>query len=768
MTDYCGVAEDGPGSPFDRIMGQKRPKSSASERLGERFAQATIDALTAHICVVDERGRILAVNEAWRSFGQETPPVTRKCFLGENYLSVCERSSGPGSEEAVPFATGLRGVIEGRLAEFGLEYPCHAPKDFRWFAARVTRFRGAGPARVVVAHENITERRQAEEALRESEARLRAATASSNTGLWDWDLRTNEVYYSPSWKRQIGYEEDEISNRFEEWESRVHPEDLGRAMARVRAFQAKPWPDYENEFRFRHKDGSYRWVIARASVLLDEGGKPCRMLGSHLDITERKRVEEALRASEERYRSVVEDQTEVICRFRADGTITFVNEVYCRLFGKRPAELLGGKWQPKALAEDLPVIEKEVRALSPANAVVVVENRVHAGDGQVRWMQFVNRGFFDSEGELTEIQAVGRDITKRKQAEESLRASEARYRSLVESSLDAVLLTTREGGILAANEAACNMLGRTEAELIRVGRSGVVCPADPRLAAGLKERLKTGRFRGELTLMRRDGTKFPAEVSSGIFTEHRGEVRTSTVIRDITERRRAQEELSCSRETMRALAARVEGVREEERARIAREMHDELGHAMTDLKLDLAWLARRLAEGGLSGRSSIRKRIAAMSERAEAGAEAVRRIATELRPAVLDGLGLAAAIEWQAREFQRRTHITCGVETAGELPPLKAGQSTAMFRIFQEILTNVARHARASRVRVRLAEEGGRLVLRAGDNGRGITEAERCSATALGLLGMRERAAALGGELAIASRPGRGSEITVSIPVGAK
>lgn len=142
---------------------------------------------------------------------------------------------------------------------------------------------------------DITERKQAEEALRQSEARLRLSVRSANIGLWDWDLRTNEVYFSPEWKNQLGYAEDEITNRFEEWQSRVHPEDLERALRQVHAYLAHPEGPHEMEVRLRHQDGSYRWIYSNADLLLDGAGKPVRMLGCHLDITERKRVEDQIR-----------------------------------------------------------------------------------------------------------------------------------------------------------------------------------------------------------------------------------------------------------------------------------------------------------------------------------------------------------------------------------------------------------------------------------------------------------------------------------------
>lgn len=147
-------------------------------------------------------------------------------------------------------------------------------------------------------------RKRAEDQLRESTARLETAVRASNVGLWSWDLKTNKVYYSPEWKRQIGYEDREISDTFSEWQSRVHPDDLDRALHTVNSYLKNPWPDFENEFRFRHKDGSYRWILTRASLLCDDEGVPLHMLGAHVDITDRKQAEEERRRMEDRLRQV--------------------------------------------------------------------------------------------------------------------------------------------------------------------------------------------------------------------------------------------------------------------------------------------------------------------------------------------------------------------------------------------------------------------------------------------------------------------------------
>lgn len=174
-----------------------------------------------------------------------------------------------------------------------------------------------------------------------------------------------------------------------------------------------------HEARFLAGNGQYVWLATSAKLLHSDSGEPQQLICSSRDITERKKTEAALQDAEERYRAVVNDLTEVVCRFKADGTVTFVNEVYCHFFGSRD-ELLGRNWHPVAMPEDIAMIEERLRTLSPANPVVDVENRVISGSGKVYWMQFINHAFFDEDGRLIETQSVGRDITERKRAQDEL------------------------------------------------------------------------------------------------------------------------------------------------------------------------------------------------------------------------------------------------------------------------------------------------------------------------------------------------------------
>lgn len=274
----------------------------------------------------------------------------------------------------------------------------------------------------------------------------------------------------------------------------------------------------------------------------------------------------------------------------------------------------------------------------------------------------------------------------------------------------------------------------------------------------------------QTTLTARDGKNRPIECSIAPIRSEQGTIIGSVLVfRDITERKRVEEEVRCSREQLRSLAAHVEQVREEERTRIAREIHDELGQMLTGLKMDLSWLGKRLPSiPDETLQQSLAAKAGSMLELLDHMVKAVRKISAELRPGVLDDLGLVPAVEWQARDWQARTGIDCRVESQLGEKPVPADHGTALFRIFQETLTNIVRHAQASRVEARLGFEEGDLVMEISDNGRGITEDEQRQTRSFGLLGMKERATILGGQFSIRGVAGQGTTVSVRIPLRAK
>jgi PAS domain S-box-containing protein len=233
------------------------------------------------------------------------------------------------------------------------------------------------------------------------------------------------------------------------------------------------------------------------------------------------------------------------------------------------------------------------------------------------------------------------------------------------------------------------------------------------------------------------------------------------MVADITDRKQAEENLRVSQKQLRELALHLESVREDERTNLAREIHDELGQLLTGLKMDTSWMSKRIPQS----ETSLIGKAEAMGGLIDEAIETVKRVSAQLRPAVLDYLGLAAAIEWQTKELEKHSEISFEFKSHPRDIVLDRDRSTAIFRICQEALTNVVRHASATKVKVTLKEEPGSVILKVRDNGKGIEKEQLSDPKAFGIIGMRERAYSWGGEVEINGIPGKGTAVVVSIPL---
>lgn len=340
----------------------------------------------------------------------------------------------------------------------------------------------------------------------------------------------------------------------------------------------------------------------------------------------------------------------------------------------------------------------------------------------------------------------------------TLQGADHTYRVFVERMNEGAAVLSSDHTVLHCNGRFARFLGAGLQSVIGSSMLDLVWPDDhPKLDALLR-RAAQRNCRGEIRLQSRKGA--PLSVHLSLNPLRLDSTRAVCLIAsDLSEMKRAEQELRASSEQLRNLAAHLLSVREEERARISREVHDELGQSLTAVKMDLAWLAGRLPRRN----GQMLKRIRSTRQLADSIIQSIRRISTELRPAVLD-LGLAAAVEWQVQEFQARSGIQCKVRLLTQ-EVFAPDVSTALFRILQETLTNVARHAKATRAEVVLQKQRDRLVLLIRDNGRGFDQADPSLSKSLGLLGMRERAAILGGRVNISSAPGKGTTVTAWIPL---
>lgn len=397
------------------------------------------------------------------------------------------------------------------------------------------------------------------------------------------------------------------------------------------------------------------------------------------------------------------------------------------------------------------------------------------------------------------------DVSDYERSQAVVRESEERLRFILAGVKDyAIVMLDAQGYVVSWSAGAEGIKGYNAEEIIGKHFS-VFYPSESVLLRrpqwALAEAAAKGRYVEECWQLRKDASRFWANVVLTTLRDEKGVPRGFVeMTRDVTGRRereeilrrsmkelelqveertreltktnreleaqilhhnRVEEQLQSSLEALRALAERLQRAREEERTHVAREIHDEFGQSCTALKMDLTWLTRKLPKK----EKLLHDRAESMMKLIDIAIQNMRRIASELRPRILDDLGLTASIEWQAQEFTARTGIPCELHLQEDDVAVDPAHATALFRIFQETMTNVARHARASRVFVKLHRELERVVLEVRDDGVGITETQAQGSTSLGLLGMRERATILGGEFMANGIPGQGTAVTVRLPL---
>jgi PAS domain S-box-containing protein len=412
----------------------ERRKAEEALRHQSEILQSILNSMSDGVVVADETGKFLLWNPAAERIigrpAEHVPPdqwsVHFGCFLPDRVTYY--------SAEQLPMVRAIRGEVFDDV-ELYVRHTKRPEGVMMSISGRPLRDQQGAVKGGVIVIRDITARKLVEEELRKSRERFELAVQGSQDGLWDWDLTNDEVYYSPRYKAILGYEEDEeFPNRSEEWAQRVHPEDIDRFLAELRAhFKSREslcWV----EFRFRHKDGSYRWIRSRAFVLRDAAGRVYRMAGSHEDITERKHAEETLRQGEERYRSVVAAMQDGIVLVDADGSIRSCNAAAERILGLSAEQLMGRtshdpRW--RAIHEDgspfpgethPPVVT--LRTGRPCTDVVM---GVHKPDGTLTWLTVNAQPLFQADGRtLAGVVASFEDITERKRTEALLRQTAER------------------------------------------------------------------------------------------------------------------------------------------------------------------------------------------------------------------------------------------------------------------------------------------------------------------------------------------------------
>ena len=359
-----------------------------------------------------------------------------------------------------------------------------------------------------------------------------------------------------------------------------------------------------------------------------------------------------------------------------------------------------------------------------------------------------------------------RDVTERMRWEDMLARSEARLRGILDSAMDAIITVDERQHIVLFNRAAEEVFGCGRDEAIGAPLSWLIPerfrPSHHELVKRFREAGEGSRRMGTARVvmgLRRNGEEFPIEASISQVSEH-GQRFFTVILRDVTVRTRQDEALRRSRDEIRALSLAANTLREQEKSRVARELHDELGQALTALKIDVGWMKDQLGDTD----PAIQQKLVGMQLLLDGTVAATRRISADLRPLVLDDLGLAAAADWLVQNFTNRTGIPCELALARGFEDVPDPHATTIFRVLQESLTNIAKHAEARQVEVTLASDRDHMTLAVRDDGRGFSPDAPRKPASFGLLGLRERASLLGGEVSIDSAPGRGTIIEMRLP----
>lgn len=610
-----------------------------------------------------------------------------------------------------------------------------------------------------------SERQNAERKLRQREQLFQTLSAISPVGIFRADAAGKLIYANERWCNIAGMQVEAAAG--DGWFSAIHPSDRESVHAAWARF-LQDESSFRLEFRFSTAPGNETWVLGEAAP---ERGRARSIVGyvaSVTDISELKSAEAAMRASEERFRETFEQAAVGIAHVGSDGSWLRVNKKLCDIVGYTREELLTMTFQDITHPEDLDADLAFVRQVleGTIKTYSMVKRYVHK-DRSIVWINLTVSLVRDPRDEPLYFISVVEDITEKQLAQDALRASDAKFAAFMDNLPGYAYIKDASGRHEFANRAYEKLLriesrqwkGKTLDQLIEPGQCEDINRNDRLIIENHTSLLVEEALAIEGQTYTLLSSKFPIDDRSG-------SVLLGGVSIDVTHRKETDRALRTTTDELRALTAHLHNVRELERTRIAREVHDELGQFLTALKLNLATLGREYAEGlSADQKRSFLDELNGMSVLVDNGLRAVRRIIRELRPEPLDNFSLGEALQWQAQEFKARTGIECSIDVHETEIDAKEDTSTVLFRVFQEALTNIARHAYATQVAATLAMSESSLVLTVADNGVGMESTTSLPRESFGLLGMRERIASLGGRLSIESRLGAGTTISVEIPL---
>ncbi len=531
------------GSVLD-ITERKRMESELQQR--EAYFRALIEHSSDVITVLDLDGTIRFQSPSIeRLLGYEQTELD-----GRNVLEFVHQEDLPHLTEQSQLLIQQPGTPH--IEEFRFRHKDGSWRSFEGIGRAIQDLEGRSC--IIVNSRDITERKRTEAMLRSSQEKLRQALQASGIGLWDWNTQTNDVVFSEEWKPQLGYKETEVPDTFGTWETLLHPDDHDRAIAYVRDYVRERRGEYRQEFRLRHKDGTYRWIEARASFVKEADDRQIRLLGSHTDITDRKQMEEAVRESEDRYRALVELSPSGVFVF-CEGQTVYVNHTGAILMGaKDPREILERPMFAFIHPDYHYEVRESIKRLLTGSVSIHSAERIYLkNDGtpvpvQVEAARIMWNG-------KPAILGLVSDVTDRRQAEEALRASEELFSKAFRSSPDPMILVELDSGRwLDVNDACLVSLGYLREEVVGCKGDGIEHWLTPDAQARFIERLnREDSIRNFEAVVETAHGEHRDYLMSAERMEYNGKSCMIILSKDITERRQAEQALWKSRQAIRAL-----------------------------------------------------------------------------------------------------------------------------------------------------------------------------------------------------------------------
>lgn len=608
----------------------------------------------------------------------------------------------------------------------------------------------------IITSNNISDRKKVEEEIRTSKERFELIAEATNDAIWDHDFIKNETWGNKKLYNLYGLAADQKIN-FEMFLEHIHPDERAAILTKMKQAMDNSESSLSEIFLFKTDEG-YKTFFDRAYIKYDDAANPIRILGAMQDITERERDQKALSESEAKYRTIIEQAADGIFIANGETYLMDVNSAGCLMSGYTKTELQKLKFEDVVPPEDLINNPLRITKMHKGESVTN-ERRLICKDGTIINVEISAQKLLDGHYQL-----FVRNISERKKAAEKLIENEKKLQQVLSSTVDNFYVVDVNYNVILINKVAERNLEIAWGKPVKQGYNLLdIIPEEGE--EPIKENFEKA-FAGENIEyeMHLTNPGLPSWVMirfTPVYDESDTVNGVSVVARDISARKQADELLQKSYEDIRQLASNLQTIREDERTTIAREIHDELGQQLTGLKLDLLWLMRKINSSDDEIDSKMKESIDLIN----ATIGSVRKICTDLRPSILDDLGLLPALEWHGEEFEKRSGTKVVFEnTVGDFT-VSPQVATGIFRIYQELLTNIARHANASLVRASISKDENRLYFSVEDNGNGVDTETIKNKKNLGLLGIKERCLLFDGTYEFVSKPGEGFVTTISVPL---